>query len=320
MLDDENTELDPNDESTDLNIDDPTMVVESVPEQEDTLVRNASLIVLAGGEIGRTYRLSEKESVFGRSLLASHWITSRSVSREHAKVVRVHEPDQEYFELIDLESRNGTRVNNARVERARLKNGDKVQMGEVLFKFVLQDEADSQFHQDVHRLIHYDQLTGLLTMEAFRRRLDTEMRKTGAFLTLAMTDLDGLKRVNDTHGHLAGRMVVREMGTLIREAIRSQDFAGLYGGDEAIILFPATHLEQALPVAEGLRQAIEARTFEHEGRTFNVTISQGLAEWPKQARTPEQVIAAADAALYAAKEGGRNCVRLAGSDTRGRPH
>ena len=300
------------DKGTDPNLDQRTMVVQPTDRSEVAVTRSASLIILAGGEIGRELKLTEQEHVFGRSLLVSNRIPSPSVSREHAKIVRAQKDGVEYFELTDLKSSNGTLVNNIPITRATLHNGDKIQMGEVLFKFVLQDEADARFHKDVHRLIHYDQLTGLLTMEAFRRRLDTEMRRS-EILTLAMTDLDGLKRVNDTHGHLAGRMVVRGMGAMIREAIRSQDIAALYGGDESVILFPSTPIPEALEVAERLRKTIEERAFEHQGNAFKVTISQGLAEWPKHGTTAEQIIAAADGALYAAKADGRNCVRRAGS-------
>ena len=303
----------PDEDPTDprIQIDDHTIVAghELVSDIEGP--HRASLIVIAGWEIGREFELSEEEHVFGRSLLVSNRIGSPSVSREHAKIVSVRNGDQEHFEIFDLGSSNGTRLNNTRVTQARLGNGDKIQMGDVLFKFVLQDTADARFHRDVHRLIHYDQLTGLLTMEAFRRMLDTEMRKTGP-LTIAMTDLDGLKRVNDTYGHLAGRMVVREMGVIIREAIRPGDRAALYGGDEAIILFAGAVLDEAAPFAEGLRESIESRVFEHCGTEFQVTISQGLAECPRHGHTIEQLIAAADQALYAAKADGRNCVRYAG--------
>ncbi len=127
-----------------------------------------------------------------------------------------------------------------------------------------------------------------------------------------MTDLDGLKRVNDTYGHLAGRMIVREMGAMMREAIRPGDLAGLYGGDEAIVLYPDTDVDTAATVAEGLRKMIAERVFELEDHAFQVTISQVLAEWPGCGATGDALIAAADRALYAAKAAGRNCTMISG--------
>jgi diguanylate cyclase (GGDEF)-like protein len=175
----------------------------------------------------------------------------------------------------------------------------------------------SAFHEEVHRRIHYDELTGLLTMNTFLERLHGEILRLsgqhGAVFALAMTDLDGLKKVNDTHGHLCGRRVVQEMGAVIRSTLRERDRAGLYGGDEAVLLFAETSIDQASNVAEKLRVAIEALELAGPTGTYSVTISQGLAEWPTHGTTPDQLIAAADGALYAAKGAGRNCIRLAES-------
>lgn len=295
-------------------MDDRTMVASASDAQDPTPgARQASLIVIAGWEIGREIKLAHEEHLIGRSPRADTHIGLRSISRQHARIRRQREDGAEAYLIDDLKSSNGTLVNNVPITSARLSNGDKIRMGDVLFKFVIQDHADALFHQDIHRLIHYDQLTGLLTMDAFRRELETEMHQSqpNGCLTLAMTDLDGLKQVNDTHGHLAGRMVIREMGLMMRKAIREQDRAGLYGGDEAIIFFPRTPINEAREVAERLRTVLALRTFEHHGAAFHVTISQGLAEWPRHGHGVDQIIAAADGALYAAKTGGRNCIRCA---------
>jgi diguanylate cyclase (GGDEF)-like protein len=301
------------DKTTSQNFDDHTLVIPSSDASGAAPPRKASIVVLAGWEIGREIELSGQEHVFGRSLMANTRIGSPSVSREHAKIVRVHEDGADRFILMDLNSSNGTRVNDESITSVQLQNGDKIQMGEVVFKFVTEDTTEGRFYQDIHRLIHYDQLTGLLKMDAFRRQLETEILKSRpeGRLTLAMTDLDGLKRVNDSYGHLAGRMVVREMGAMIRQTVREQDRAGLYGGDETIIFYPETGIEEARDIAERLRQTIQARVFEHQAHTFGVTISQGLAEWPRHGKTIEPLVAAADKALYTAKAEGRNCIRCA---------
>lgn len=273
----------------------------------------ASLIVLAGWEIGKEIEVGSGSMILGRSVECDTCINAPSVSRQHAQIELIEEAEERYFRVTDLGSSNGTHVNNIRTAATRLHNGDKVKMGDVLFKFVLLDEIDSRFHQHVHRLIHYDQLTGLLTMDAFRNRLETELRSSQlpARFALAMTDLDGLKKVNDTHGHLAGRMVVGAMGRLILESLREGDHAGLYGGDEAIILYPGASLDEALALAENLRASIAGYSFEYDGKPISVTISQGLAEFPAHGRSVEALIAAADRALYAAKAAGRNCVKTA---------
>lgn len=278
--------------------------------------RSASLIVIAGHEIGREYNLTETDMIIGRAEGATVHIPSRSVSRQHARILRISEDAEAAFLIEDLGSMNGTLVNEVAVTRSKLRNGDKIRVGEVLFKFVVQDPFDAEFHRAIHRLIHYDQLTGLMTMESFRRVLEDTVRLTprNQPFTLAMTDLDGLKQVNDTYGHLAGRQVVAAMGAMMRATLRPSDRGGLYGGDEAIILYPKTPVTEAQQIAEQLRQTVEARVFEHSGHTFQVTISQGLAEWPRHGAKPEAIIAAADQALYAAKAAGRNCVRVASSE------
>jgi diguanylate cyclase (GGDEF)-like protein len=280
------------------------------PAAATGLGATACLIVLAGWEIGRVIELTREETVIGRSETADIPIPEPLISRRHARILHLQIGDNDFYEVADLESSNGTFVNHAAVPHSTLVDGDRLQIGSVLFKFVLRDEAEGAFYRDVHRVIHHDQLTGLLTMESFLRRVRPELAPARV-LTLAMTDLDGLKRVNDTYGHLAGRMVVGEMGVMFRSVLRTGDVAALYGGDEAVIAFPKTPLGEAALLAEELRLTVAGRRFEHAGNEFSVTISQGLAQCPEHGRTAEELIAAADRALYAAKAAGRNCVRTA---------
>ena len=270
----------------------------------------ARLIVLSGWEIGRVVELTRGKTFIGRSEAADVMIPEPLISRRHARVLHLRIGANDFYEVADLGSSNGTFVNHSSVQHSGLVDGDTLQIGPVLFKFVVSDETEGAFYRDVHRLIHYDQLTELLTMDSFLRRVRPELLRT-TVLTLAMTDLDGLKRVNDTFGHLAGRMVVREMGVMFRSVLRTCDVAGLYGGDEAVIAFPETALGDAELLAEQLRTTVAEHRFEHDGNEFSVTISQGLAQCPEHGRTAEKLISAADRALYAAKAAGRNCVRMA---------
>ena len=275
--------------------------------------QRASLVVISGWQIGKEFILNGTEWVIGRSPEVSISINLQSVSRQHARITRRQDKDGDVFEISDLNSMNGTHVNTAPIKTAQINDGDKIQLGDVVVKFMLQDALESQFHQEVHQRIHYNQLTGLLTLESFKPHLLEEIAQAGSTtrFTLAMTDLDGLKKCNDTHGHLMGSRVIQEMGAIMRSVLRPADRAGLYGGDEAILLFTDTPLDEAQVVAEKLRTAIAACALEHNGKIVKVTISQGLAEFPKHGTTMEQLIAAADGALYAAKGAGRNCVRVA---------
>lgn len=289
---------------------DMTIIAEGLILDEPTKTSRASLVILAGADIGRTLDIERTPHSIGRSPAADSMINAGSVSRRHARVDRVEEDGETAYHVVDLASSNGTWVNNVRVTESRLRNGDRVRFGDVLCKFAIQDEVESRYHRELQRRLNYDQLTGLLTMDSFRTRLDTaiQLGSPGAYFTLAMTDLDGLKKVNDNHGHLAGRMVIREMGVVMRANLREHDIAGLYGGDEAIILFPNTRINEAAALCETLRQRIQDQKLDHAGKPVGVTISQGLAEWPRHGETAEALIAAADRALYAAKANGRNCV------------
>lgn len=292
---------------------DSTLLAQQTPSAQAPPRLRASLVVLSGWEIGHEFDVNDCPGILGRSTQADVYVNAPSVSRQHARFDRIQQDDKEYFTITDLGSSNGTHLNETPILSTRLKHGDRIRTGDVVFRFVLQDDLEAAFMHEVHQLIHYDQLTGLLTMDAFKRRLETIIHQSRPHtsFSLAMTDLDGLKRVNDTYGHLAGRMIVREMGVMMRQCIRTQDLAGLYGGDEAIVLFQDASLEEAKQVAEKLRLTIEQREFEHQGNTFRVTISQGLAEWPRHGNTLDALIAAADKALYAAKSAGRNCIRTA---------
>jgi diguanylate cyclase (GGDEF)-like protein len=127
-----------------------------------------------------------------------------------------------------------------------------------------------------------------------------------------MLDLDHFKRVNDTHGHLAGDEVLRTVAELARSITRLGDVAGRYGGEELILVAPKAPLDNAVMMAEQLRMKIEAQSFElPSGRTLHVTASFGVAELRRDRRGMDDLIGAADDALYRAKYGGRNCVEVA---------
>ena len=294
---------------------DMTMLSRSLTRAESPPESNASLVVLAGWEIGREFALYEGESIIGRSPMLAIRISEPSVSRHHAKIERKEGDGGSYYQVSDLNSSNGVLLNDQPVTASPLRDGDRIQLGDVVLKFVTHDSHEVQYHREVHRLITYDELTGLLKMDAFRRELDEAISHTAADRTfvLAMTDLDGLKKVNDTFGHLAGRMGVREMGALIRSVLRVQARGGLFGGEEAILLFPDSTLDDVSAIAERLRATIQERVFHFNDNTFGVSISQGLAEFRKHGTTAEAIISAADGALYDAKRSGRNCVRHAGA-------
>lgn len=274
-----------------------------------------ALVVLAGWEIGLQIPITASRLLLGRSPNCDVTIASNSVSREHAVLERTEEQGKAVVHVSDLGSSNGTQVNGVPVVKTRLCPNDKIRMGEVIFRFIENDGDEERYHEEVHRRIHMHQLTGLMTRDSFRERLETLLNGTRpeAAHCLAMTDLDGLKPVNDTHGHEAGSAVITTMGEMFRQSLRTDDFGGIYGGDECMVCFPFTALSEAVRTMECLRTAIEQHRFTHGDHLLRLTMSIGVAAWPQHGTTLDDLIKSADDALYKAKRAGRNRVVVAGN-------
>lgn len=164
---------------------------------------------------------------------------------------------------------------------------------------------------ELQRLVRHDGLTGLYNHRAFYALLADELTRAQRFnhpLSLLLLDIDYFKRINDTYGHLAGDAVLKGLGELLGRQARAIDRVCRYGGEEITIILPETGLEAAIDVAERLRLAVEAQLFDIEvGMPIKISVSIGVASWPIQADSA-QTLVAADAAMYAAKQGGRNRV------------
>jgi diguanylate cyclase (GGDEF)-like protein len=167
------------------------------------------------------------------------------------------------------------------------------------------------FHQVKSRADH-DGLTRIHNRRAFDERLVDEMRRHQRYrqpMCLLMLDLDHFKTVNDTYGHLAGDQVLREVGRLLSETLRSTDFTARYGGEEFVVILPQTSEEQARMLAERLRGLIAATPFRHNGQPFSITVSIGVAFlMPGALARRKTLLEKADQALYQAKHLGRNQV------------
>ncbi len=156
-----------------------------------------------------------------------------------------------------------------------------------------------------------DELTGQYNRHYLMERIAEETQRCtryGSSLTLCILDIDFFKKVNDTHGHLAGDEVLRKVATGVSSALRATDFLGRFGGEEFVIALTNTPIEGAMVIAERVREKIALLSFPEIDSQFQVTISIGIAEHNKHA-TPAITLKLADDALYQAKEDGRNrCV------------
>ena len=281
--------------------------------------RRPVLVSLKGELIGTPIPLERNEVILGRAFEADVRLNDSKASRLHARIsVEVDKSSGEIVaKITDLGSTNGTLVNGHPVTEAVLGDGDKIIIGDHLFRFDMLDEIDREFQQQIHRLLAHDELTGLLTSKSFfselRREAGRAAEESRPFCVLMM-DVDHFKEVNDAYGHLVGSRALEEMGVIIKGALRSGDVAARLGGDEFATFLLDADYAQGLVAAERVRRAMELHPFSptregsDPGRGFRITISVGVAAYPDDATDPIQLVELADSALYRAKRTGRNLI------------
>ena len=282
--------------------------------------RRPVLVSLRGELLGTPIPLDRDVVILGRALEADIRLNDSKVSRLHARIdVEVdRNSGDRAFRIKDLGSTNGTLLNGQLVVESLLNNGDKILIGDHLFRFDMLDEIDREFQQQIHRLLAHDDLTGLLTGKSFfselRREAARAEHESSPFCVLMM-DVDHFKQVNDTHGHLVGNRALEVMGVLIKGALRSGDVAARFAGEEFSAFLLDADYAQGLVAAERVRRAIEEHHFSaarqggtETGETFRITISVGVAAYPDDANDPIQLVELADSALYRAKRNGRNLI------------
>lgn len=284
--------------------------IKSILEYEDE--RQAFLIVLSGANIGKNHRLTEGLNGIGRSRKCEVVLEEDGVSRRHAEIEITSDGTAL---LADCGSTNGTYVDGRRLkagERAALTDGARLMLGgSMVLRYSLQDQLDEKFQQKLYESAVRDGLTGAYNKGYILDRLDqefsySERHKTP--LSLVVFDLDLFKRVNDTHGHDVGDIVLREVSKTILEAIRPEDVFARYGGEEFVLLMRESTLAHAMRTAERLRKAIEDLEIEVGAmEPLKITSSLGVAStdggWHKNGR---RLFVQADRNLYRAKQSGRN--------------
>ncbi len=303
--------------STDINEDDSGKTRQAKPAKSAQTERRPALVSLRGELMAVPIPLERDQVIIGRALEADVRLNDSRASRLHARITTERDAGSETasYRISDLGSTNGTLVNGELITEAVLNDGDKIVIGEHLFRFDMLDEIDREFQQQIHRLLAHDELTGLLTSKSFFSELRREAARAEAesrpFCVLMM-DLDHFKEVNDTYGHLVGSKTLEDTGRVIKEALRAGDVAARFGGEEFAAFLLDANYAQGLVAAERVRVAVEGHTFSAtrigttEGATHKITISVGVAAYPDDATDPIQLVELADSALYRAKRSGRN--------------
>ncbi len=274
--------------------------------------REVLLIVMAGADVGKIFALAKDKPLYliGRDDNADIQILDGEISRRHA-VVRF-DARANQFVVSDLDSRNGTYLNGDKLtEEQPLKPSDKIRLGtQSVLRVSLGSETEAGYARQMYHAALRDALTGAFNRRYLDERLESELafaKRHDEPLSLLLLDLDHFKVVNDRFGHRAGDYVLARFSKLVHEQVRTEDVVARYGGEEFAVVCRQTDEENAIYLAERLRNTVEQEVFEHEGESIRITVSIGFAATCKgQVETVAKLLEAADKALYAAKARGRN--------------
>ena len=261
-----------------------------------------------GPTMGSRYSLESAAVLIGRGEDCTIQIHDHSVSRRHARIEQG--PDGCY--VYDLQSTNGTFVNDQPIGDAKLHDGDYLRVGNCIFRFLAGGNVESEYHEEIYRLTIIDGLTQIHNQRYLIEFLDRELARSARHhrpLALILFDIDWFKTINDELGHLGGDFTLRELSNCVRRTVRREDLFARYGGEEFALVLVETPLEGAVEVAERIRQSVEKHPFRFEDKPFSLTVSLGIAVTNGDATlTAAGLLRQADDKLYQAKRAGRNRV------------
>jgi diguanylate cyclase (GGDEF)-like protein len=258
--------------------------------------------------MGARYPLSDTPLVLGRGGDCEIRINDHSVSRRHARI----QPAADGYYAADLQSTNGTYVNDVPASMCKLKDGDYLRVGNCIYRFLAGGNVEAEYHEEIYRLTIIDALTDIHNKRYLTDFLDRELARSARYgrpLAVVLFDIDEFKKINDELGHLGGDFTLRELAACVKGGVRKEELFARYGGEEFAVVLPETTQEGAFTVAERIRRLVAERAFRFEGKSYRVTVSLGVATTTgDEALTPLELVRRADEKLYQAKREGRNRV------------
>jgi diguanylate cyclase (GGDEF)-like protein len=291
-----------------------TLYISQPAERRPGASDGSAVLVLLyppGPDLGRRFPLTpDREHVVGRLDDLDVPIDADSVSRRHARLYR----REDGWCAEDLGSTNGTFVNDRRLDApTALRDGDQIRFGGAIMKFLSGANVEAAYHEEIYKMSIVDGLTGVHNKRYFLEFLDRELSGASRYtlpLSLILFDIDHFKRVNDTHGHLAGDAVLKELARRLKARMRREDLIARYGGEEFACILVKTGIQGAMVFAEQIREIVQRSPFKYnEDVRLAITISVGVEVFRGSQMIPvEEMIRRADERLYAAKNGGRNRV------------
>jgi two-component system, cell cycle response regulator len=283
----------------------------TTPERPVSIInRTACLIHIypTGAGMGMRYTLGETPVVLGRGSDCDIRINDYSVSRRHARI----QPTADGYSAVDLQSTNGTFVNDVPTSMTLLKDGDYLRVGNCIYRYLIGGNVEAEYHEEIYRLTIIDALTEIHNKRYLLEFLDRELARSARYnrnLSLVLFDIDRFKLINDDLGHLGGDFTLRELASRLKGNIRKEELFARYGGEEFAVVLPETNRDGALLLSERLRRLVETQPFQYEEKSFHVTISLGVSTYQgNEVITPAELIRRADEKLFQAKDQGRNRV------------
>ena len=267
------------------------------------------LIIIHGERLGLKIDLVSDAGPFtiGRSPDAHYIVQDDITSWMHCRIFN----ERANWFLEDLQSTNGTFLDVTQIlGRIKLQNGDCFKVGQTIFKFLSTSELEASYYQEIYHLAVSDGLTLLPNRRVFSEVLEREFARSQRHqrpLSLVIFDIDKFKSINDTYGHLCGDMALRAIADTFRVRIRKEDLFARYAGDEFVWLLTETPEGFALKFAWWLVETCRKIQLNFQDSTISLSLSAGVASYQANQKAPEDLINAADQALYRAKEKGRNC-------------
>jgi two-component system cell cycle response regulator len=277
----------------------------SIPSERPQHAGPPCLVIISGDDIGRRYELGNQEVSIGRADTCTICVNTDQVSRKHATIQAVL---GKYY-IVDMRSTNGTFVNEQKVERAKLLDGDQIRVGKTVLKYT-ESHVEQRYFEHVFNLASMDALTGAFNKRYFDETFGKEVQRsqqTGMPLCVVLFDIDHFKRINDTYGHPAGDAVLKNVAGNVAAQLRDGDALFRVGGEEFALVLSATPRDLAVQAAEATRVLIAGLVTDFMGTRISATLSLGVAEL-LPGEQPAALYQRADECLYAAKRGGRNRV------------
>ncbi|MGH7297238.1 MAG: diguanylate cyclase, partial [Polyangiaceae bacterium] len=293
--------------TTDANI---AVVPASGPFRHRT---RAVLTVVTGPSTGKAFAVSPDalQTVIGRGRDVDVRIDDPGASREHSRIVPTGDGS---YAIEDMGSTNGTYVDGRRVQRSELRSGDRIHIGpNVIIGFAIVDAQAEKVVQQLYESSVRDPLTRVFNRRYLVERLASETayaKRHGTKRSLVLFDLDHFKRVNDTHGHLTGDEVLREVSALVQRMVRAEDVFARFGGEEFVLLVRGIDHANVGRFAERVRLCVERLEIASEAVVVKVTVSLGFASLSELTEAQREqaeggLLGLADERLYKAKTAGR---------------